>query len=153
MANLQIFKKPLRRTLPDLFSLGDEFDRLFWNLSRFDAGEETAATTWNPAIDIFENNEHLRIHADLPGIQKENLKINVREGILTLSGERKSEDKKEGENYYRIERNNGAFARSFTLPSKVDTQNIQASMKDGVLEITIPKLPEAKAKEIAVEVK
>jgi HSP20 family protein len=94
----------------------------------------------------------MTIQAELPGLKKEDVKINVREGVLTLSGEKKFSDEKRKDNYYRIERSYGAFARSFTLPNTVDAEKIQASMKDGVLRLMIPKKPEAKEREISIQV-
>ncbi len=148
MANLQLYK-PFR----DLWSLPDEVGRLFWGLSRFEPDFETeGAIAWAPAVDVAEDDEAMHVRAELPGLKKEEVKINVREGVLTLSGEKKFEDEKRKDNYYRIERSYGAFARSFTLPNTVNPDKIQANMKDGVLEILIPKKPEAKAREIKVAV-
>jgi HSP20 family protein len=148
MANLQVYK-PFR----DLWSLPDEIGRLFWGLSRFEPEFDVEAPIgWAPAVDVAEDQEAMHVRAELPGLKKDQVKINIREGVLTLSGERKFEDEKKRDNYYRIERSYGSFARSFTLPTTVDVEKIQATMRDGVLELTIPKKPEAKAKEIKVEV-
>jgi HSP20 family protein len=152
MARLQIYR-PSRgsRPLQDLWSLPEEFERLFWGLSR--ASEEEGETAeWAPKVDVYEDSEALRIHAELPGVKKDDVKISVRDGMLTLRGERKFENEDKKENYYRLERSYGSFLRSFTLPNTVDADKIHAAMKDGVLELTIPKKPEAKPKEIKVEV-
>src|SRR5437762_6359018 len=105
-----------------------------------------------PAVDVSEDNEGLRIHAELPGLKKEDIKIHIREGVLTLQGERKFAEEKKRDNYYRIERSYGTFARSFTLPTTVDVEKVHATMKDGVLELSVPKKPEAKNHEVQVEV-
>jgi len=146
MANLQVFR-PVR----DLFKLSDELDRFMWGLNRFE-DEETSSGAWAPAVDIAEDKDALTLHAELPGLKREDVKINVRDGVLTLRGERKFEEEKKKDNYFKVERSYGMFARSFTLPTSVDASKIQASMKDGVLEVTIPKKPEAKEREIAIEV-
>jgi HSP20 family protein len=147
MANLQVFR-PVR----DLFKLSDELDRFMWGFNRRGLEEEETGTSWYPAVDVAEDENALKIHAELPGLKKDDVKISVKDGVLTLRGERKFEEEKKKDNYYRIERSYGLFARSFSLPTTVDASKIQASMKDGVLELTIPKKPEAKEREIAVEV-
>jgi len=153
MTRLQVYR-PFRETNPfrDIWNLPEEFNRLFWGLSRATPEEADAAAEWTPAVDVYEDAEALRIHAELPGLKKEDVKINVREGVLTLRGERKFENEEKKDNYYRLERSYGSFLRSFTLPNTVDPEKIQAKMKDGVLELVIPKKPEAKPKEIKVEV-
>jgi HSP20 family protein len=148
MGKLQVYD-PFR----DVWNLSDEVGRLFWGLSHRDLDEEAGrAVSFAPAIDVSEDNEAMTIQAELPGLKKEDVKINVREGVLTLSGEKKFSDEKRKDNYYRIERSYGAFARSFTLPNTVDAEKIQASMKDGVLRLMIPKKPEAKEREISIQV-
>jgi len=147
MLSLQTYK-PFR----DLFRLSDEFDRLLWNRPRSVGEDEETLATWIPPVDISEDKEALKIRAEIPGLKKEDIKINVRNGVLTLQGERKFEEEKKKDNYFRIERSYGIFARSFNLPTSVDETKIQAFMKDGVLEVMIPKKPEAKEKEIAIEV-
>jgi len=148
MSKLQVYT-PFK----DVWNLSDEIGRFFWGLNN--APRETESETgfnWMPAVDVSEDNEGLRIHAELPGLKKEDIKINVRDGVLTLQGERKFADEKKRDNYYRIERSYGMFARSFTLPTTVDVEKIHATMKDGVLELSVPKKPEAKAREVQVEV-
>ncbi|MFO1518681.1 MAG: Hsp20/alpha crystallin family protein [bacterium] len=146
MTTLQVY-----RPFKDLFRLSSELDRLF-NYRGTSAEDEESPSTWSPAVDISEDKEAVKFRAELPGLKKEDVKINVREGVLTLQGERKFEEEKKDENHYRIERSYGVFARSFTLPTSVDESKIQATMKDGVLEIRVPKKPEAKEKEISIEV-
>jgi HSP20 family protein len=118
--------------------------------------DDTAATatngTWHPSVDVYENENAYVLKAELPGVNKEDIKLDINNNTLTLKGEKKFEEKTEKENYVRIERSYGSFTRTFMLPDKVDTENIKANYKDGVLEIVLPKKEEAKPKEIKVEV-
>lgn len=105
---------------------------------------------WNPVVDIYETENETIIKADLPGMKKEDIQINIEGNVLSVSGERKTEDEVKKENYYRRERSYGMFKREFTLPSTVDHEKIKADFKDGVLKIEIPKPEEKKPKSIAV---
>ena len=137
----------------DLWNLGDEFGRFFWGLGHRNAGTDLEPQfSFVPALDVAEDNEAMTITAELPGLKKEDVTIKVRDGVLTLSGEKKFETEDKKDNYYRIERSYGTFARSFTLPNTVDAEKIEASMKDGVLKVSVPKKPEAKEREVKVEV-
>jgi len=139
--------------LRDVFNLSDEMGRLFWGVSQVSGeGETEQPVAWSPAVDVVEDNDALRIHAELPGLKREDVKIRVHDGVLTLQGERKFSGEQKKNNYYRLERSYGFFARTFTLPKGVDTEKIQAKMKDGVLELTVPKKPEAQAREVNVEI-
>ena len=110
-------------------------------LSQFDnTSESTPMMDFNPNVNTREGKEAYHIELDLPGIQKEDVEINVNENILTISGNREFKDEVKEENYYKMESSYGSFSRSFTLPEKVDIENIKASSKDGVLEVVIPKL-------------
>ena len=153
MTRLQVYH-PFREVNPfrNAWNLPEEFSRLFWGLSRATEEDTETAAEWSPAVDVYEDAEALRIHAELPGLKKEDVKISVREGVLTLRGERKLESEEKKDNYYRIERHYGSFLRSFTLPKTVDADKIEAKMKDGVLELKVPKKPEATPREIKVEV-
>jgi len=100
-----------------------------------------------PSIDVFEEGDDVVVKAELPGMSKENIDVKVTDDIVTISGEKKKEDKVEEKNYYRMERSYGSFTRSFRLPSEVQTDKAKAKFKEGVLEIRIPKTEEAKKKE------
>lgn len=115
---------------------------------------ESAPTngTWHPNVDVYENEGSYVLKAELPGVNKEDIRIDINNNALTLKGEKKFEEKTEKDNYVRIERSYGSFTRTFVLPDKVDSESIKANYKDGVLEITLPKKEEAKPKEIKVEV-
>lgn len=145
MSNLQKYKP-----FQDLWNLEDEFDRLLWGIGRRPESSETQSQ-WAPAVDVKEDDTSIRIHADIPGLKKEDIKINYRDGVLTFQGDRKFEEEQKKENYYRLERRHGMFARSFSLPNTIDPEKIKANVQDGVLEITIAKRPEALAREIRVE--
>ena len=108
---------------------------------------------WLPEVDITEEKDRIIVKADLPGMKQEEIAVEVSDGVLTIKGERKREtESKEGKTY-RVERSYGSFLRSFTLPAGVDATKVNAAYKSGVLEVTLPKLAEAKAKQIKVEVK
>lgn len=142
--------------LQDVWDLHNDIERTFRGLGwgpQWRHREETDMAVWAPAIDVYEDKEAVRITAELPGMKRGDVKISVEEGILTLKGERRFAEEAKKENYCRIERSYGAFSRSFTLPPTVEPEKIKATMKDGVLEIYLPKKEEAKAKEIDIEVK
>lgn len=139
----------------DVWDLQDDINRLFYGFGRRGHGwdeEEGAMTNWTPLVDVCEDNESVRITAELPGMEQKDVKLAVKDGVLTIRGERTFKDEQKKKDYYRIERSYGSFARSFTLPTTVDYEKIHAQMKNGVLEIMIPKKEEAKPKEIQIKV-
>ncbi|RMG91013.1 MAG: Hsp20/alpha crystallin family protein [Zetaproteobacteria bacterium] len=109
------------------------------------------AGEWAPSVDIRETDDALIVEAELPGIEKKDVKIEVRDGVLSISGERRYEKDVKEENVHRIERAYGRFARSFVLPTNVDADKIKARMKNGVLEVRLPKVESAKPKAITIE--
>jgi HSP20 family protein len=114
--------------------------------------EPGAFTTWAPLCDIYETDKNIVIKMELPEVKKENVSVTFDNNVLTIHGERKAEEETKGQNYHRMERSYGQFLRSFTLPPFVDTKNIAAEFKDGMLLVTLPKAEEAKAKQIEVKV-
>jgi len=112
--------------------------------------EDSGVWNWNPAADIYETDDNIVIKAELPGIDKKDIAVDVKNRVLTLKGEHSSEDETKEDNYYRRERRHGRFERAFTLPTEVDLDKIKADYKDGVLKIEIPKLQEKKPKKITV---
>lgn len=100
-----------------------------------------------PTVDIYEEGDDVVVKAELPGMMKEELDVRLTEDTITISGEKKKEEKVERKDYYRLERSYGSFARSFLLPKEVQTEKAATKFKDGVLEIRIPKTEEAKKKE------
>jgi HSP20 family protein len=101
-------------------------------------------------VDILESKDSYLIRAELPGMRNEDLKTEVNEGILTLSGEKKLEDPADGVEYHRVERVTGKFSRSFHVPQTVNPDSIKATYKDGILEVQVPKADEAKPRQIAI---
>lgn len=107
--------------------------------------------TWSPRVDIEETDKELLVKADLPGVEPKNVEITVRDGMLTLKGERKEEREKKEKTYHRVERFVGSFYREIPLPSGTDPDKISAETAKGVITISIPKKPEAQPKKIAVK--
>lgn len=129
--------------------MNDVFDEVNRGGIRFEVGDFT------PRVDVAETDGSITLHAELPGIDKKDVKITINDGnILTIAGEKKREEKTEDKekNYMRIERSYGSFARSFTLPDNVATENISAAFDNGVLTITVPKKEPAKPKELEVTI-
>jgi HSP20 family protein len=127
-------------------SLIDEFFGDFFN-----SGKGELAQGWNPKVDVFEEDDRIVMKAELPGVEKDKIAIDVDGRILTLKGERNSDTEVKEENYYRRERTFGKFQRSFTLPLETDSEKIKAEYKDGVLQLNIPKPESRKPKQITVE--
>lgn len=105
-----------------------------------------------PKVDIVETDENVSMKFEVPGMDKSDFKVGVKDKVLTVSGERKSEKEENGESYIRSEIRSGSFCRSFTLPDTIDVDSIKADYKDGILELTLGKREEAKPKEIEVKV-
>ena len=112
--------------------------------------DESRAETWHPSVDVFESEDALVINAELPGLSKDDIDVNIDEGKLTLSGERKSDSEVKEDKFYRRERTYGKFVRTFALPADIDPDKISAEFKDGVLKIEIPKPEEKKPRQITV---
>jgi HSP20 family protein len=106
---------------------------------------------WRPLVDVKETDNQIFIHAEVPGVKKENLKIELKDNVLTISGERKQEKKEQNEKYQRIERSYGNFLRSFAVPPGLKEDQIKANFADGVLEIKFPKAKEEQPKKIAIQ--
>ena len=109
-------------------------------------------TGWTPALDLYQNNDNVVAIVELPGMRKEDIEISLHDGTLTIAGERKSETQGNGENANRTERFSGKFRRTVTLPTRVDSNKVNATYKDGILTVTLPKAEEAKPKQIQVNV-
>ncbi len=115
--------------------------------------EESVLSQFVPAVNTREGEFAYHIEIDLPGISKEDIEITTEDNVLTISGERKLNEETKEEDYYKVESAYGKFTRSFTLPEKVDISAIQAESKNGVLEVTIPKLKEEETKPKKIEIK
>jgi len=127
-----------------------EMSRLQDHLMRLNQGTSTNDFAFRPTVDIFEDEAAIQVKADLAGVKKEDVHIEVENSVLTLRGERKLEHEEKKKGYHRVERAYGAFSRSFALPDTVDTDKIDAAFRDGVLNVTIPKRPAAQKKQIKV---
>jgi len=138
----------------EIASLQERMNRLFSDVRlRTPFGEEEITQgAWIPAVDIYETNDAIVLQAELPGIPREDIFIEVKDNTLTLKGEKKFEREVKEENYHRVERSYGSFQRAFTLPGTVEQDKVKAKFKDGILEITLPKVEQARPKQIRVEV-
>jgi HSP20 family protein len=117
-----------------------------------DKKEAITVAEWSPLVDITEDDKEYLVKAELPEMKREEIKINVHEDVLSISGERKYEKEEKGKKYHRVERAYGSFVRSFTLPEDADGSKINAEYKEGVLKIHLPKSEKAKPKSIEVKV-
>lgn len=141
------------RELEDVSSrLNRIFGRGYTSPAEAAAGEAMAFADWSPVVDIKETPEEIMIKADLPEMKKEDIKVEVEGGVLSIRGERKLEKEEKGKKYHRIERAYGTFMRSFTLPANVDEKKLVAAYKDGVLELRLPKTVVEKPKAVEVKV-
>ena len=119
-------------------------------ITRFGTDED-AYGAWAPSVDIFEKNGDLVIRAELPGVDRKDIDIDIEDSKLTISGERRQEEELREENTYRMERFYGRFVRSFQLPKTIDATKIGASFKDGVLELVLPKAEQARPRKVKIE--
>jgi HSP20 family protein len=129
--------------------INDLFDDTF---GRARSSSMAAPGVWFPPVDILESRDSYLIRAELPGMKREDFNLEIHDGSLTLSGERKFDEVANGVEYHRVERASGKFSRSFYLPQTVKTDAIKATYRDGILEIHVPKADEAKPKQIAISV-
>lgn len=135
-----------------LFGFGDRFDRIFDDFFHPSLKDDSTQSIWgwNPIVDIYDEKDHMVLKAELPGIDKKDIIIDVKDRVLTLKGERSADSEVKEDDFYRRERCYGKFERSFTLPADVDPDKISATYKDGLLKLEIPKLEEKKPKKITV---
>lgn len=138
--------------LPYLHGSFDHFFNETFGQRQTDLGESPDHAAWAPAVDTLETDDALLLRADVPGLDAKDVDIEVHDNVLTLRGERKAENGVKEENFHRAERSFGSFRRRFTLPRSVDAEKIEASYHAGVLEIKLPKRPEAKPRQIKVAV-
>ncbi len=136
----------------NISTLQEQVNRLFENSTHAGRNDNSALTSWAPAVDIYETENELVLKADLPDMNEKELDIRVENNMLTVRGERKFEQKVKEENYLRIERIYGSFSRSFGLPNTVNTEAIKAEYKNGVLTVELPKRAESKPKQVKVNV-
>ena len=134
----------------ELDEIQQRLNRLF--LDRTSKTGETSFADFMPPVDIEETEAEFLVKADLPDVKKEEIKIHVQDGVLTIEGERRKEKEEKGRRFHKIEREYGRFVRRFALPTEVDAEKVRAEFKDGVLNVALPKAPAAKPKMIDVTV-
>jgi HSP20 family protein len=135
----------------ELEDMSDRLSRLITR-PRYGSGTDTTGATWSPPVDIVETPSEYLIKAELPEVNKEDIRVHVENGVLALEGERRAEPESEGKRFHRTERPQGRFARSFGLPEDVDPTKVRADYRDGMLLIRVAKAPVAATKAIDVKV-
>ena len=138
----------------ELEDVSKQLNRIF---NKFPARNEASRelltmADWAPNVDITETDTAYLIKGEIPGVNKEDIKVNIENGMITMSGDRKQEKEEKGKKFHRIERSYGSFMRSFRLPDNVDESAVKAEVKDGMLNVTLPKSTQAKAKSTNVTV-
>jgi HSP20 family protein len=135
-------------------TLQDRMNRLFRDSYNGEAGrdESLTASSFAPAVDVYEDEHQVTLKIEVPGIDEKDIDVRIENNTLTVHGERKIEKEEKEENYRRVERQYGSFTRTFTLPTTVDSEKVQANYDKGVLKIALPKKAEAKPKQIKVNV-
>lgn len=151
MAPVRAFRGVSADPFRELFELQRGINQLFDD-SFASPREDVALRAWTPPVDVYEDQDAFLIKIELPEINRDEVKVNLNDNVLSISGERRVENEEKRENYHRVERSYGQFYRSFTLPPNVDAASINAQFKDGVLRLTLPKKEEAKPKQIEVKV-
>ena len=142
-----------RRLFGELSPFRKEMDK-FWDRYLGDTPfGRTFAETWSPSVDISETKDDFVVKAELPGLEAKDVNVSISGDILTVKGEKKAEEEEKDEHYHRIERYSGSFQRVFHLPSGVKADKVKATFDKGVLKVTLPKVEEAKKKEIEVKIK
>ncbi len=135
-----------------LSTLQEQMTRLIEDTFLRGRTDQSALSTWAPAVDIYETEHELVVKADLPDVNEKDLDVRIENNVLTIRGERKFENQVSEDNYLRVERTYGSFSRSFSLANTVNTDAIKAEYRNGVLTVTIPKREEAKPKQVKVSV-
>jgi HSP20 family protein len=138
----------------ELQTMSDRLNRLIagGGVPSRGSDESMAVVDWIPAVNVVETNEDFRILAELPGVEKNAVKLSIEDGVLMISGYRQQEQEDKGTRYHRTERSYGRFERGFTVPDIVDEQKLEAELKNGILTIRLPKLEKARPKSIEVTV-
>ena len=137
----------------EFVTLQDRMNRLFRDPRGPEGQDESlTSTAFAPPVDVYEDEHNITLKIEVPGIDEKDIDVRIENNTLTVHGERKFEKEEKEENYRRVERQYGAFTRTFTLPTTVDTENVSATYDKGVLKIALPKKAEAKPKQIKVSV-
>jgi HSP20 family protein len=135
----------------DLQSFRDEMNRTLSRWFGREEGEEPRPRRWMPALDVTETKDAYLIDVEVPGLRPEDINVTVDQGMLTIQGERRSEEEKADRSYHRIERHYGSFRRSISLPRDVDASRVQATYQNGVLRLEVPKIESGQLKRIEVK--
>ena len=138
----------------ELEEVSDRLNRMFARpaAARTNGKETMIVADWAPSVDISETDGEYQIKAEIPDVKKEDVKVTLEDGVLTIQGERKHEKEEKGKKFHRIERSYGSFVRTFSLPDVIDEEKVKADFKDGVLNLHLPKSEKAKPKAIEVKV-
>ncbi len=138
----------------ELEEVSNRLNRMFARPStpRTNGKETMVVADWAPSVDISETEGEYQIKAEIPDVKKEDVKVTLEDGVLTIQGERKHEKEEKGKKYHRIERSYGSFVRTFSLPDVIDEEKVKAEFKDGVLNLHLPKSEKAKPRAIDVKV-
>ena len=134
----------------ELDSLQSDMNRLFDSFFQGKVANGVGGRRWIPAMDLVETADHLVLRADLPGMTEDDINIEIKDGVLTVTGERKGEHEERSEGFYRVERAFGSFSRSLSLPDGVDAGGVSARFDKGVLEVKIPKPEESKPQRVQI---
>jgi HSP20 family protein len=142
-----LWRKQAPNIWDELFNMRSDVDRM---LGR---SETQVGAGWCPVVDVHESNDEIMLQAELPGLSSDDVELNIENGVLTISGEKKQEreEGEEGTEYHLVERRYGRFERRFSLPRSVDPEKVKAEFKDGVLAIRLPKVEAAKPRRIAIK--
>ena len=137
----------------ELEEMSNRLNRMFARpAARVNGKEQIIVADWTPSVDITETDSEYQIKAEIPDVRKEDVKVTLEDGVLTIQGERKQEREEKGRKYHRVERSYGSFVRSFSLPDVIEEEKVKAEFKDGVLNLYLPKSEKAKPKAIEVKV-
>lgn len=149
------FGTALRRVDPfqELMGIQDRMNQLFRSNYAGYGDDSLTSGAWAPAVDIYETPEVIEMTFEIPGVNQKDIRVNIENNLLMVSGERKLEHEDRRDGYHRVERNYGAFQRSFTVPSTIDSNRINAEFANGLLRLTLQKRPETQPRAIEVKVK
>ncbi len=151
MFDLMPYKR--RRMVPSVFSEMDDLARKMWSGFPFRNLQEDMDVGWSPRLDVSETDDGLEIVADLPGLEKKDIQVSLDDGLLTIKGEKKEEKESKDKRYHAIERRSGSFYRAVRLPIEVKKDKVDATFKDGVLTLRLPKSKDEKRKVAQIEIK
>jgi len=136
----------------ELQEMQKRFDAFFGQEFPLPSNEQMARAEWSPAVDIAETPEGYSLHAEIPGVKKEDVKLTIKDGVLSLSGERHFEREEKNKKFHRVERSFGRFERSFSLPTAVDDSKVSATFNNGVLNVMVPKASGTKVSEKEIKI-